>query len=489
MSRSHNGYDYWLVRTGGPDVDQWPLRPSDTMLQAIEQATEQAGHHQELVVPGLTEMPPSKGLAVTRCLADVEPEPIRWLWPGRIARGKLTLTVGDPGLGKSFLTLDIAARVSTGAAWPDRRSNRQGSVILLSAEDDAGDTIRPRLDAMGADVSRIHVLDAVRHIDHDAGEASERMPTLGDTAALAEAIVSAGDVRLVIVDPVSAYLGQVDSHKNADLRALLSPLAKLAATYGVAVVAVSHLNKSTSSAIYRTMGSLAFTAAARAVWCVAKDKNDERRRLLIPVKNNIACDSGGLAYRIVGAEPGRIEWEPEPISITADDALNSEPDEIRSEREDAIHWLREVLADGPAKVKDLQQWARDAGHTWATVRRAKTALNVQATKAGFENSAWYWELPKVLIDAEGAHVIKRETVSTFAEDAQGAPLKSVSTFDKSEHLRGNAADVSAAIQNACSGLSISPERLRSMLADEDLRDIETGDLRPENLRALARALT
>lgn len=163
---------------------------------------------------------------------------------------------------------------------------------------------------MGADVSRIHILDAVRHIDREAGETDERVPTLADTAALGEAISSTGDTRLIVVDPISAYLGQVDSHKNADLRALLAPLAKLAAAYGVAVVAVSHLNKSTSSAIYRTMGSLAFTAAARAVWCVAKDKDDNRRRLLIPVKNNIACDTGGLAYRIAGEQP-RVEWEPE----------------------------------------------------------------------------------------------------------------------------------------------------------------------------------
>lgn len=432
MSAAPNGYSYYIARTGGPEVDQWPVRPSKAMLEVMEQAT----FRQELIIPGLTEIPPSKGLAVTRCLADVEPEQIRWLWPGRIARGKLTLTVGDPGLGKSFLTLDIAAHVSTGAEWPDGRSNRQGSVILLSAEDDAGDTIRPRLDAMSADVSRIYILDAVRHIDHDAGKTSERMPTLGDTAPLAEAIVTAGDVRLVIVDPVSAYLGQVDSHKNADLRALLSPLANLAATYGVAVVAVSHLNKSTSSAIYRTMGSLAFTAAARAVWAVAKDKDDTARRLLLPIKNNIGPDSSGLAYRIAGNAP-RVEWESEPINVTADDALCSEPTEVRAEREDAMDWLREVLAAGPVKVKDLQKWSHEAGHTWPTVRRAKTALNVQSAKAGFEHSAWYWELPKVLIDAEGAHVIRRETVSTFVEDAQGAPLKNVSTFDKAEHLRGH----------------------------------------------------
>ena len=125
--------------------------------------------------------------------------------------------------------------------------------------------------------------------------------------ALDEAIELTPDCRLVIVDPITAYCGGVDSHKNAEVRGLLAPLSNLAERHEVAVVAVSHLNKSAGgSAIYRTMGSLAFTAAARAVWGVTKDKGDSQRRLMLPVKNNIAPDVMGLAYSIRDAGDDRI---------------------------------------------------------------------------------------------------------------------------------------------------------------------------------------
>ncbi len=333
--------------------------------------------------------------AVMRCLANVSPELIRWLWLGRIACGKVTLIVGDPGLGKSFATLDIAARVSTGATWPDGRPSISGSVILLSAEDDAADTIRPRLDALGADLSRIHILDGVRSEDSETGEAVERAVTLADTNVLAEAIDSVTDVRLAIVDPISAYLGTADSHKNAEIRSLLAPLAKFAAARGIAVVAVSHLNKGAGSAIYRIMGSLAFTAAARAVWVVAKDKDDETRRLLLPVKNNLATDSGGLAYRIKTHDNAPfVEWEPDPVLVDVSDALASPPgDEEGSFRQEAAKWLTEILARGPMTVKALKHEASGAGFSWRTIERAKSAVGAVARKQEFSGGWWCWELP------------------------------------------------------------------------------------------------
>ena len=360
-------------------------------------------------------MAPDRSSSIMLRMADVQPEPIRWLWPSRIALGKLTLLVGDPGLGKSFVTLDLAARVSTGSPWPDSTPAPKGSVILLSAEDDPADTIRPRLDALGANSERIHVLQAVR--EQGDGGFVERTPRLGDLAALAEAIERIGDVRLLIVDPIAAYLGgDVDSHKNSDIRALLAPLATVAARYGVAVVGVSHLNKSQGSAIYRTMGSLAFVAAARAAWCVTKDPDDEHRRLVLPVKNNIGPDQGGLAYRIEDDRgQARIVWERDPVHANVNDILgaNTPAAEDRTKRDDAAEWLRELLADGPLSAKDVERQVKQAGLSWATIRRAKDSLGVKTAKTRFDGG-WEWALPKKL---------------------NATSPKNVSTFGASEHLR------------------------------------------------------
>jgi hypothetical protein len=385
-------------------------------------------------------------------LADVEPESVAWLWPGRFALGKLTLIAGDPGLGKSFLTLDMAARVSTGAGWPDRPHERTepGGVVLLSAEDGIADTIRPRLDAAGADVSRIVALEAVRATGADGKETFRGFDMTRDLPALEDAVRSVENCQLAIIDPITAYLGGVDSHKNAEIRGLLAPLGDLAARHRVAVVAVTHLNKSgTGPAIYRAMGSLAFAAAARAAWGVAKDRDDPRRRLLLPIKNNIAPDTGGLAYTIepvgVGGCPV-VAWNPDPINLSADDALSNGrgEGEARTERDDAAGWLTDQLADGPRMVRDIERESREAGHALGTLRRAKAALGVVSRKPAF-GGPWEWSLP-----IEDAHTPKMRTEDAHSpgsahlrkkpdEITEDSPkvrtYQGVSTFGDGEHLR------------------------------------------------------
>lgn len=342
---------------------------------------------------------PIDGAPVIVRLADVKPEPVDWLWPGRIALGKLTLIAGDPGLGKSFLTLDLAARVSRGSAWPDAPGvvTTSGGVVLLSAEDGVADTIRPRLDAAGADVNRIVALEAIRSIGDKGRESARTFDLSRDLAALEAAIQSVEVCRLVVIDPVTAYLGGVDSHKNADIRGLLAPLGTIAERHRVAVVAVTHLNKSSGGpAIYRAMGSLAFAAAARAAWAVSKDKDDPRRRLLLPIKNNIAPDTGGLAYRI---EPRGVDgcpavaWEPNPVNLSADDALAGDRDEGggRTERDDAADWLRDYLGDGPKLARDVLAESKAAGFAKRTIDRAKRAAGVRTRKEAF-GGGWVWEL-------------------------------------------------------------------------------------------------
>ncbi len=310
-------------------------------------------------------------------LDTVEPKPIVWLWPGRIAIGKLTMLSGDPGLGKSLLTIDLSARVSIGAKWPDTSDHAPlGGVVMLSAEDDAADTIRPRLDAAGADCSRISLLTGISRFDLEENERFLATFNLArDLKALEQAIESTPDCRLVVIDPISAFCGATDSHKNSDVRGLLAPLSELAQRRQMAVVGVNHLNKSAAGgpAMYRTMGSLAFVAAARAAWAVVKDKQDPGKRLFLPIKNNLAGDIAGLSYVVV-EQNGHpcLAWSADPVTVSADEAMATEkPDSRDAERREAKTWLQTVLAHGPLAVKEIEQQAKAAGLKWATIRRGK----------------------------------------------------------------------------------------------------------------------
>ncbi len=313
--------------------------------------------------------------AIVHRMSDVEPEQLEWLWPNRIPLGKLTLLAGDPGLGKSFVTMDMAARVSRGAVWPDDSTKRQtiGSVVIFNCEDGLADTIRPRLDRADADVSKIVAVEGVKVFDAETGESRQRGFTLAhDLPRLEHVVCDLADCRLIVIDPISGFLGDTDSHKNADVRALLSPLKELAEKNHTAVLMVTHLAKGTGGkSIYRSMGSLAFTAAARAAWHVTKDPDDPIRRLILPAKMNLAPDPTGLAYRI---EDGGIHWEADPVRMTADDVLareaNQRNDGQGGERAEAEAWLREYLADGDRESKLLQADAREHGISTATLRRA-----------------------------------------------------------------------------------------------------------------------
>lgn len=320
-------------------------------------------------------------------------EQLDWLWPGRVPLGKLTLLAGDPGLGKSFVTLDMAARVSQGRPWPDVPLLPQaaGDVVLLNAEDDLADTIAPRLDKAGADDTRIVAIEGV------AEPTGRRHFSLkADLPRLEEVLQANPETRLVVIDPIDAYCDRVDSHKSAEVRGLLAPLAELAGRHRVAIVAVAHLSKTGGTkAIYRAMGSLAFTAAARSVWMIVKDQGDPRRRLFLPAKLNVGGEPDGLAYTI---EDGRVAWEPTPVRMHADDAFAAEAAASEpgrgSERREAIAWLREQLASGPMPAAELIELGQQHGFNERTLQRAFKLLGGVRKREGF-HGRWTWELPHV----------------------------------------------------------------------------------------------
>lgn len=339
------------------------------------------------------------GGPILQCMADVEPVEVRWLWPGRIPLGRITLFVGRPGEGKSFLTTYMAARVSTGSPWPDRSDCAKGSVILISAEDDPGDTIRPRLDAHYADVRRVHLLAMVRRIGDDGGR-RDVLFTLSDVAALETALKRHPDCRLVVVDPIGSFLGgRTDAHRDNEVRAVLAPVAALAQRYGPAVLIVAHRRKSSGSfADDLALGSRGFTGIARSVWHLTRDTDNKKRRLLLPGKNNLAPEGDGLAFTICG-QPPAIVWEHDPVTMTADDALATEnssepkrPGPKPVARNKAAEWLRDLLRTGPMEAGKVQEEAKEAGYGWRTVQRARDDLGIKPYRDTF-GGAWIWKLP------------------------------------------------------------------------------------------------
>src|SRR5215216_945193 len=247
-------------------------------------------------------------------VADVDRELVTWLWRDRIPLGKVTVLDGDPGTGKSTLTLTIAAKVTTGSPFPDGTRPERADVILLSAEDDIGDTIRPRLEAAGADLSRCWVLPDIHPVvPPEAKPEAPRPPELPADLDALEGMVKDKAAALVVIDPLMAFLsGQINAHVDQDVRKVLAPLGYMASRTGAAVVVVRHMNKGQGSALYRGSGSIGIVGAARAGLLVAPDPDDEGRRVLAVSKSNLGPKTSSLAYKIIEDERykvARVVWD------------------------------------------------------------------------------------------------------------------------------------------------------------------------------------
>jgi putative DNA primase/helicase len=271
---------------------------------------------------------------ISRCAAEIEPKRIDFLWPGRIARGKHTAIAGEPGDGKSQLSIYVAATISRGGEWPCGEGRAPvGNVIILNAEDGAEDTVVPRLIAAGADLKRVHIVSVVLQ---EGGKGRRTFNLQADLLLLEKKIGEIGDVALVIIDPISSYMGKTDSHKNSEVRGALEPASEMADRLKVAILSITHFSKSgsgnNSKALHRFIGSIAFVGAPRAAFAVIQDTDNEGRILLLHAKNNMAVKPQGLAYRLVqrivgetgqGVVASYVIWDNEPVVISADEALRA----------------------------------------------------------------------------------------------------------------------------------------------------------------------
>lgn len=320
---------------------------------------------------------PSRSLAVTR-LADVVAEKVQWLWRSRIARGKVNLLVGDPGAGKSFASLAIAASVTSGKPLPDGEAHDPENVLIWNGEDGTADTIRPRAEATGADLDRMFVIDG--ELDEDGRQSPFGLFSID---LLAQRVADDPEIGLVIVDPIAALLAGVDAHRDADVRSSLQPLADFAERSGVAVLAIAHLNKREAErALYRVGGSIGFVGLARSVLLVAIDPEDGQRAIA-PLKCNLAAMPAPIAYRI--DEEGSFWWGQPDSRLTAEQLLRSvKPERYGGARHDAETFLRELLADGPIGSREVEVLAEERGINARTLDRARRALGVQSMRRGKE---------------------------------------------------------------------------------------------------------
>jgi hypothetical protein len=326
--------------------------------------------------------------------SDATMASVEWLWPNRIALGKFSLIVGMPDEGKGQVLCYIAAQVTKGGMWPCGEGIApKGNVVLFTAEDAISDTVAPRLEAAGADRRHVHIVKMVRE------PTGERMFSLHtDLALLRQKILQIGDVVLVEIDPISAYLGvgKVDSYRTTDVRAVLGPLINLAEELNIAIIAVMHFNKKddVTNVLLRTSDSLAYTAAARHVYGIVNDP-ENHRKLMVRAKNNLAAGETNrtLAFsfssREVGIDPRNgkpiiapyIAWGPDYIDVSAMEAMQAAREcRSPSARENAKEYVYTLLSDGPLGAKDVEEAAKANGISRSTLFRAKNDLKVIAEK-------------------------------------------------------------------------------------------------------------
>ena len=343
--------------------------------------------------------------------SDIKSEKLVWLWEHRVAKGAINMIAGLPAEGKSTIALDLAARITRGDELPcGGGMTEQGAVLIMSAEDLEKQTIIPRLAAAGAVLSQVFIVDAMVN---EKDKANKRLLSLASDlekiCGLIEKLKGDGiNVKLVIIDPISAYVGEGDGHKNTQMRALLTPLSKSAEQHKFGVVLISHYKKNAegTNALYRVTDSLAFVASCRGVLLTAKEQDDDGkptgRKLLLNGKPSLIPEgTPGLAYKTestaVALDDGstqnlpRIKWDGF-VNITPDEAMAAGPGAGGQDKLDrAVEFLETLLADAPMPEKQVHKRAFGQRITKATLRRAKKKLGVISTCSGYQ-SDWWWTL-------------------------------------------------------------------------------------------------
>lgn len=326
----------------------------------------------------------------------VRERPLTWLWPGYLPTGKLVMVEGDPGDGKSVMTVDLAARLSTGARLPDGEYAEATDVVMISAEDDPEDTIRPRLRVAGANLSRIHMVTA-GSVPDAPFDLRRDMPAL-------ELLLKETGAGLTVIDPLMAFMpSDLDAYRDAEVRRALHPITRLAMRTGCTFLVVRHLNKTRGKAITAGGGSVAFLGAARVGYLIAPHPEDREKRVLAAIKANIAAKPLSLAYQIITCPTGEdlpvVQWDSQPLDVTAQQLLDGDHDNNEQDmRDEARDWLIEYLSanHSGAKWVDVLRAAKKEGYSdqlMRTVRKGTAESHKNpTTHDGTVKQGTYWFL-------------------------------------------------------------------------------------------------
>ena len=327
--------------------------------------------------------------------SKIKPVNIEWLWNNRIPKGMLSILEGDPGCGKTSITIDLAARLTTGQALPFSEALDPMGVLFINAEDGLNNVLIPRLEAAGANTALI-----------ECWNQQSLPPSVPQYCEWIKSKVIELNIGLIIIDPLVDFLGSgINNNSDQDVRKALTPLVSIARDTGTTILAVRHLNKTSGmSALQRGSGSIAFTALARSVMLASKHPYEDNVSVLAITKANFAPSNKSLSYSLVDGQTGpTIEWTG-LVDITADDlvAEQTPPNAV----EQASQFLTSVLADGPLTTELLHEKAEEQGISVASLRRAKNYVSVITKKIDGINHTY--------LSAQGAQPAQHPEVSTLS---------------------------------------------------------------------------
>ncbi len=311
-------------------------------------------------------------------MSEVEVEPVRWLWYPYIPYGKITLIQGDPGDGKTTFVLAVAALLTNGKPMPETEdiAAEPMTVIYQTAEDGLADTIKPRLEEVGADCSRVIVIDE-----------NEQALTLSDER-IERAIIKTG-AKLMILDPLQAYLGvDVDMHRANEIRPIFKALAAVAERTGCAIIIIGHMNKANGTkGVYRGLGSIDIAAAVRSILLVGRDKENENTRIMAHIKSSLAPEGCPIAFEL--DKDSGFRWIG-CYDINVDDLLNgTRPDREQTKEMQALSLITEMLRENDLPCNEIYKRLLEHGISNRTVQNAKQTAAIRSYKKG---AVWYWSL-------------------------------------------------------------------------------------------------
>jgi hypothetical protein len=382
----------------------WNLRnipplPDDEVLMAVDKLAqkelakpprkrEQATIAASPISPTLVLPAPSTRLVVRR-MEDIVAGEVRWLWPGRVPLGCITLLVGEGDAGKTFIACDLVARISRDGRYPDGEQGLAGQSLYVTAEDWLDKTLRPRLDLMGANPANVFFLELVDRAGQMDGLSLDR-----DLPLVEQYLAENPELRLIVIDPIMACMGDANIYKESEVRRVLTRMKLIAEKSNVAFLLIMHFTKNNDQSVaQKVSGSVAFRNAARVIWSVALDPDDirptlsETRRLMQRVKGNIkGVTETGLSYWLT--EQG-IVWSDEPIFVSANEIIgNAQSDDKKYAQAEAM--LQEALRRGPVLVGDIFKLAKTKDIGRRTLERAKADMSIKSIRRGKQT---WWAYP------------------------------------------------------------------------------------------------